>query len=82
MAKAIFAGIPDGFEATRYHSLTIKPDSMPDSLEVTARTEDGVIMGMQHKELPVHGVQFHPESIASQHGHTLLRNFLSLAGVL
>ncbi len=80
--KGVFADIPDGFEATRYHSLTIEPDSMPDSLEVTARTEDGVIMGMQHKELPVHGVQFHPESIASQHGHTLLRNFLSLAGVL
>lgn len=80
--SGVFAGIPDEFEATRYHSLTIEPDSLPDCLEVTAQTDDGVIMGMQHKELPVHGVQFHPESIASQHGHTLLRNFLSLAGVV
>jgi len=80
--RGIFAGIPDEFEATRYHSLTIEPDSLPDCLEVTAKTDDGVIMGMQHKELAVHGVQFHPESIASQHGHALLRNFLSLAGVV
>ena len=80
--RGVFAGIPDEFEATRYHSLTIEPDSLPDCLEVTAQTDDGVIMGMQHKELAVHGVQFHPESIASQHGHTLLRNFLSLAGVV
>ncbi|MDH3740118.1 MAG: aminodeoxychorismate/anthranilate synthase component II [Hyphomicrobiales bacterium] len=80
--SGVFAGIPDEFEATRYHSLTIEPDSLPDCLEVTAETDDGVIMGLQHKELPVHGVQFHPESIASQHGHTLLRNFLSLAGVV
>ncbi len=78
----VFADIPDEFEATRYHSLTIEPASLPDCLEVTAETEDGVIMGLQHKELPVHGVQFHPESIASEHGHTLLRNFLSLAGVV
>ncbi|NNE24892.1 MAG: aminodeoxychorismate/anthranilate synthase component II [Rhizobiales bacterium] len=80
--SGVFAGIPDEFEATRYHSLTVEPNSLPDCLEVTAQTYDGVIMGMQHKELPVHGVQFHPESIASQHGHTLLRNFLSLAGVV
>lgn len=80
--RGVFAGIPDEFEATRYHSLTIEPDSLPDCLDVTAQTDDGVIMGMQHKELAVHGVQFHPESIASQHGHALLRNFLSLAGVV
>jgi anthranilate synthase component 2 len=80
--RGVFAEIPDEFEATRYHSLTIEPDSLPDCLEVTARTDDGVIMGMQHKELPVHGVQFHPESIASEHGHAVLRNFLSLAGVV
>ena len=80
--KGVFSGVPNDFEATRYHSLTIEPDSMPDCLEVTARTADGVIMGLQHTELPVHGVQFHPESIASEHGHTLLRNFLSLAGVV
>lgn len=80
--RGVFTDIPDEFEATRYHSLTIEPDSLPDCLEVTAQTDDGVIMGMQHKELPVHGVQFHPESIASEHGHKLLRNFLSLAGVV
>jgi anthranilate synthase component 2 len=79
--KGVFAGIPDNFEATRYHSLTIEPASVPDCLEVTATTADGVIMGLQHRELPVHGVQFHPESIASEHGHRLLRNFLDLAGV-
>ena len=79
--KGVFSELPSGFEATRYHSLTIEPDSVPECLDVTARTDDGVIMGLQHKELPIHGVQFHPESIASQHGHTLLRNFLNIAGV-
>ena len=72
----VFSGIPNNFTATRYHSLTIDPASMPDCLEVTARSEDDVIQGIQHKELPVFGVQFHPESIASEHGHQMLRNFV------
>ena len=78
--EGVFAGLPSPFSATRYHSLVIERDSVPDSLEVTAETEDGVVMGLRHKTLPVHGVQFHPESIASEHGHALLRNFLTLAG--
>ncbi len=78
--QGVFADLPTPLRSTRYHSLTIEPESFPDSLEVTARTEDGVIMGLQHKELPIHGVQFHPESIASEHGHALLRNFLTSAG--
>lgn len=73
----LFEGVPNDFTATRYHSLTIDPDSMPDCLDVTARSEDGVIQGIQHKELPVYGVQFHPESIASEHGHQMLRNFVA-----
>jgi anthranilate synthase/aminodeoxychorismate synthase-like glutamine amidotransferase len=77
--EGIFSGIPDGFEATRYHSLIVERHTLPDCLEVTAETDDGVIMGFSHKSLPIHGVQFHPESIASEHGHRLLRNFLSLA---
>lgn len=77
----IFAGLPAQFEATRYHSLTIDPASIPDCLEITAETDDGIIMGVQHKSHPVHGVQFHPESIASQHGHALLANFLDIAGI-
>ena len=75
----IFRGIPDNFEATRYHSLIVERETLPDCLEVTAETDDGTIMGFSHKTLPVHGVQFHPESIASEHGHRLLQNFLSLA---
>ena len=75
----LFRGIPDGFEATRYHSLTVDRESLPDCLEVTAETDDGVIMGFSHTSLPLHGVQFHPESIASEHGYTLLQNFLALA---
>ena len=79
--KGVFRGIPDGFEATRYHSLVIAKDSLPDCLEVTAWTEDDKghmeeIMGVRHKTLPIEGVQFHPESILTQHGHDLLRNFL------
>jgi len=74
--KGVFAGLPDGFTAIRYHSLTIDPDSVPDELLVTARADDGVIMGVSHRELPLHGVQFHPESIDTQHGHRLLQNFL------
>jgi len=77
--EGVFQGIPNAFEATRYHSLTIDPQSMPPSLSVTASTDDGVIMGIAHNAHPVHGVQFHPESIASEHGHALLRNFLALA---
>lgn len=76
---SVFSDVPDAFEATRYHSLTIDPPSLPDDLIVTAKSEDGVIMGVQHKDHPVHGVQFHPESIASEHGHTMLSNFMSLA---
>ena len=77
--RGVFAGLPQSFEATRYHSLTIDPASVPPSLEVTAETEDGVIMGLMHRNLPIHGVQFHPESIASEHGHQILRNFLNIA---
>lgn len=74
----VFAGLPSPFEATRYHSLVVDRATLPDCLEITAESEDGMIMGLAHKTLPVHGVQFHPESIASQHGHALLRNFLDL----
>jgi anthranilate synthase component 2 len=74
----IFASLPTAFDATRYHSLVVEPDTLPDVLEVNARLADGTIMGLRHRELPIHGVQFHPESIASEHGHALLRNFLDL----
>jgi anthranilate synthase component 2 len=77
--KSVFRGLNNDFEATRYHSLTIAPESMPTSLEVTATSADGVIQGVMHKTHPVHGVQFHPESIASENGHALLQNFLTLA---
>jgi anthranilate synthase component 2 len=77
--KGVFKGLNKDFEATRYHSLVVDPATLPDSLEVTARTDDGIIMGLQHKTHPVHGVQFHPESIASEHGHALLKNFLDMA---
>ena len=76
--SSVFTGIAQDFIATRYHSLTLAPDSVPDCLEVTARAEDGVIMGVRHKEYDIHGVQFHPESIASEHGHHLIENFLKL----
>ena len=75
--KGLFAGLPSPFEATRYHSLIVERDTLPDCLEVTAELEDGTIMGLQHSDLPIHGVQFHPESIASEHGHALLQNFLN-----
>ena len=80
--KDIFKGIPNKFSATRYHSLVIKPESLPQTLEITAKTADGVIMGVRHRKLPVYGVQFHPESILTQHGHKLLENFLRLAGII
>jgi anthranilate synthase component 2 len=77
--KSVFRGLNNDFEATRYHSLTIAPDSVPAVLEVTATSSDGVIQGVMHRSHPVHGVQFHPESIASENGHALLRNFLAIA---
>jgi len=76
---ALFDGIPADFMATRYHSLTLDPDSLPDCLEVTAESDDGVIQGVSHQQLPIHGVQFHPESIASEHGHRLIQNFLEIS---
>jgi anthranilate synthase component 2 len=74
--KGVFAGLPNPFEATRYHSLVIERGGLPEVLEITAWTDDGEIMGVRHKTLPVEGVQFHPESILTQHGHELLANFL------
>ena len=78
--QGVFAGLPAPFTATRYHSLVIEPDSLPDELEVTARTADGEIMGVRHRTFDVEGVQFHPESISSEHGHDLLANFLARTG--
>ena len=75
----VFAGLPSPFNATRYHSLTVRPDSLPPTLVETARTADGVVMGLRHRDWPIFGVQFHPESIASEHGHAILANFLALA---
>ncbi len=75
----IFAGIPSPFRATRYHSLIVERETLPACFEVTSETEDGVIMGLAHRSLPIYGMQFHPESIASEHGHRLLKNFLRLA---
>jgi anthranilate synthase component 2 len=77
--RSVFRGLNNDFLATRYHSLTIAPESIPSDLEVTATSDDGVIMGVMHKTHPVHGVQFHPESIASENGHALLANFLRIA---
>ena len=77
--RSVFRGLNNDFEATRYHSLTIAPDSVPRELEVTATSADGVVMGVMHRTHPVHGVQFHPESIASENGHALLQNFLTIA---
>ena len=79
--QGMFAGLPSPFTATRYHSLAVERDSLPDVLEVTAWTADGEIMGLRHRTRPIHGVQFHPESIATEHGHAMLANFLDLAGV-
>ncbi len=79
--KGVFRGLPSPFTATRYHSLAVKLETLPDVLEVTAWTADGEIMGLSHRTRPIHGVQFHPESIATEHGHDLLANFLDLANV-
>jgi anthranilate synthase component 2 len=79
--KGVFKGLPKKFEVTRYHSLVVDRAGLPNCLTITAETSDGVIMGLQHKTHPVYGVQFHPESIASEHGHALLANFLELAGM-
>ena len=79
--KGVFANMPNPFTATRYHSLAVERASLPDVLEVTAWTDDGEIMGLSHKTRPIHGVQFHPESIATEGGHARLANFLDLAGV-
>lgn len=77
----VFKGLPDKFLVTRYHSLIVEKTSLPSSLEITAETDDGIIMGLQHKEHPIHGVQFHPESIASEHGYELLANFMKIANI-
>jgi len=77
--QSVFEDVPSPFEATRYHSLIVDRAGLPAELEVTAETGD-IIMGLRHKSLPIHGVQFHPESIASQHGHKILENFLKIAG--
>jgi anthranilate synthase component 2 len=74
--KGVFAGIPDGFAATRYHSLAVERESLPACLEVTAESEEGEIMGLRHRTLPVEGVQFHPEAMLTEHGHAMLKNFL------
>ena len=79
--KGVFRGLPSPFEATRYHSLIVERESLPDCLEITAWLDDGTIMGLKHRTLPIEGVQFHPESIASEHGHRMLLNFLEDAGV-
>jgi len=77
--EGVFVALPSPFSATRYHSLTVDPKSFPKNLKITAKTDNGVIMGLQHKTLPLYGVQFHPESILSEHGHALLQNFLNLS---
>ena len=76
--SGVFDGIPNPFKATRYHSLTVAREDLPECLEITAESDDGVIQGLSHRQMAVHGVQFHPESIASEHGHRLLRNFLQM----
>ena len=77
----VFAALPSPFEATRYHSLIVRDDDLPACFAVNARSPDGIIMGIRHRALPLHGVQFHPESIATEHGHALLANFLRIAGL-
>ena len=79
--SGVFADLPSPFTATRYHSLIVPEDSMPDELVVNARGPDGSVMGVRHRELPIHGVQFHPESVATEQGHALLANFMAIAGL-
>lgn len=74
----VFSGLPSPYNVTRYHSLAVRRDTLPDCLEVTAETADGEIMGLRHRTLPIYGVQFHPESILSEHGHAMLKNFLDI----
>jgi len=76
-AKGVFAGLPEVFDATRYHSLVVERASLPGCLEVSAESEDGEIMGLRHRELPIEGVQFHPEALLTEHGHAMLKNFMS-----
>ena len=78
-ASGVFANLPNRFSAARYHSLAVERSSLPDCLEVTAWTDDGEIMGLRHRTLPIEGVQFHPESIATEHGHAMLKNFLQMS---
>ncbi len=78
-SRGVFAGLPDRFNAARYHSLAVERESLPECLEISAWTDDGEIMGLRHRTLPIEGVQFHPESIATEHGHAILRNFLRLS---
>ena len=77
--SGVFAGLPSPFTATRYHSLVVAAEGLPDCLEVNASADDATVQGLRHRTLPIHGVQFHPESVASEHGHALLRNFLALS---
>lgn len=79
--KGVFAGLPSPLNATRYHSLMVARDGLPDCLEITAESADGVIQGLMHTDLPIFGVQFHPESIASEHGHALLKNFIDMTNL-
>lgn len=78
--RGVLKGLPSPFRATRYHSLIVERETLPACLEVTGESADGLIMALAHRELPIHGVQFHPESIESEHGHTILKNFLDLTG--
>ncbi len=78
--QGVFAGLPDPFEATRYHSLVIRRDTMPECLEITAETDDGTVMAVRHRDYPIEGVQFHPESALTEHGHAMLSNFLATHG--
>jgi para-aminobenzoate synthetase component 2 len=79
--SGVLAGLPEPFTATRYHSLAVLPETLPDEIEVTGRTESGVVMAMRHRELPIEGVQFHPESVLTEGGHTMLANWLAACGL-
>ena len=79
--SGVFAGLPSPFTATRYHSLIVPEEGLPREIKINARAPDGIVMGFAHESLPIHGVQFHPESIATEHGHAMLANFMTLAGI-